>query len=108
VDGRLWPWGNELPTAEHCNFNRNVKTTTSVGKYSPKGDSPYGCVDMAGNVWEWTGSWYNKDSTRALRGGSWSLSDRLTRAAFRYYNDHDGGGDNVGFRVAELRSDPDS
>ncbi len=65
---RLFPWGNELPSINHCNFGKNVMTTsikarnfgdvirstTPVGEYSPNGDSPYGCVDMAGNVWEWT------------------------------------------------------
>jgi len=67
---RIFPWGNELPTINHCNFGKNVMTTsvksrnfgdvirstTPVGEYSPQGDSPYGCVDMAGNVWEWTRS----------------------------------------------------
>ena len=52
MDGRIWPWGNEPPTVGHLNFNGNVVDTTTVGSYSPKGDSPYGCVDMAGNVWE--------------------------------------------------------
>ena len=106
TDGRIWPWGNEPPTSEHCNFSMNVKDTTPVGKYSPRGDSPYGCVDMAGNVWEWTGSWYTEGSTRALRGGSWDDLDKNCRAAYRlggtpgdWYND-------VGFRVAELLSDP--
>ena len=45
TDGRIWPWGNEPPTTEHCNFGGNVGGTTPVGKYSPTGDSPYGCVD---------------------------------------------------------------
>jgi formylglycine-generating enzyme required for sulfatase activity len=83
TDGRIWPWGDETPTTDHCNFDDNVGDTTPVGKYSPKGDSPYGCADMAGNVWEWTGSWYTKDSTRALRGGSWNDYDLITRAAYR-------------------------
>jgi sulfatase modifying factor 1 len=38
TDGRLWPWGNEPPTAEHCNFNNNVGDTTPVGRYlAPRG-----------------------------------------------------------------------
>jgi formylglycine-generating enzyme required for sulfatase activity len=54
-DGRVYPWGNDLPTKELCNFNGNVGDTTSIGQY-PAGASPCGALDMAGNVWEWTGS----------------------------------------------------
>ena len=105
-DGRIWPWGDEPPTAEHCNSNLNVGEPTPVGNYSPKGDSPYGCVDMAGNVWEWTGSWYKKNVTRVLRGGAWYFLNQYTRAAFRYnFTPHYRGND-VGFRVVELLSDP--
>jgi len=56
VDGREYPWGNEAPDAKRCNFYNDVKGTTPVGQYSLQGDSPYGCVDLAGNVWEWTAS----------------------------------------------------
>ena len=70
TDGRRYPWGDDRPTKELCNFNQNVGGTTPVGKYSPQGDSPYGCVDMAGNVWEWTVSDYDKKH-KMLRGGSW-------------------------------------
>jgi formylglycine-generating enzyme required for sulfatase activity len=110
TDGRLWPWGNEPPTDKHCNFNMNVKGTTPTGKYSPKGDSPYGCADMAGNVWETTGSWYKKNSMRALRGGSWRDDDQFqdTRATRRGHEFPDSGSDYIGFRVAELLSHPDS
>jgi len=52
-DGRIYPWGNEEPDIHYCNFSTVNKDTTPVGQYSPLGDSPYGCVDMAGNVWEW-------------------------------------------------------
>ena len=78
ADGRVYPWGDDAPTPELCNFGRNEGGTTPVGQYSPQfhpelvegGDSPYGCVDMAGNVWEWTASDYDKTS-KVLRGGSW-------------------------------------
>jgi formylglycine-generating enzyme required for sulfatase activity len=107
-DGRIWPWGNEEPTNKHCNFGSNVGNTTPAGKYSPKGDSPYGCTDMAGNVWEWTGSWYEEGSTRALRGGSWYYNNQFSRAAHRDLNNPYYRNLNIGFRVAELLSDPDS
>ena len=58
TDGRIYPWGNQAADSSYCNFNMNEKDTTSAGKYSPKGDSLYGCTDMAGNVFEWTSSLY--------------------------------------------------
>ncbi|MCL4804679.1 MAG: SUMF1/EgtB/PvdO family nonheme iron enzyme [Anaerolineae bacterium] len=106
TDGRIWPWGSEPPTAEHCNFNGNVGSTTPVGAYSPKGDSPYGCVDMAGNVWEWMESWYIEGVSRALRGGSWFYGGRNTRAAYRGGGNPRSGLSDVGFRVVEHLSDP--
>lgn len=53
-----YPWGNTPPRNDVCNYGYNVGHITSVGQYSPQGDSPYGCADMAGNVWEWTQSLY--------------------------------------------------
>ena len=47
--------GEQKPTEKLCNFNMNVGDTTPVGSY-PDGKSPYGLLDMAGNVWEWTSS----------------------------------------------------
>ncbi|WP_374689623.1 formylglycine-generating enzyme family protein [Promineifilum sp.] len=93
TDGRLYPWGNEEPTAERCNFNKNVGDTTPVGKYSPKGDSPYGCADMAGNVWEWSASLYEQGKgLRVLKGGAYYTSDASSlRGAYRnrYNPDYD-------------------
>ena len=56
-DGRIYPWGNQAPDEKRCNFGTKVGDTTPVGKY-PDGASPCGALDMAGNVWEWTGSIY--------------------------------------------------
>ena len=108
TDGRIWPWGNSPPTTDHCNFGGNVGGTTPVGHYSPKGDSPYGCADMVGNVSEWTGSWYEVDKWRALRGGSWDGYVQYTRAAYRDINYPHNRNDYIGFRVVELLSDPGS
>ncbi len=83
-DARPYPWGDAVPDETLCNFNNNEKGTTPVGKYSPKGDSPYGCADMAGNVWEWTRSkWvdypYRSDDGRdhwRAKGFAWCVAGR--------------------------------
>ena len=103
---RIFPWGDNDQTKELCNFNLNVKDTTPVGRY-PKGASPYGLLDMAGNVWEWTSSLWgteagksdfgypyraddgreNQDAPdavlRTLRGGSWFYNVQDVRCAVR-------------------------
>jgi len=99
TDGRIYPWGDEPPDESLCNFSLNVGETTPVGRYSPRGDSPYGCADMAGNVWEWTRSIWREypydpedgredleagdEALRVLRGGSFSSSQRRVRCAYR-------------------------
>lgn len=60
TDGRQFPWGNERPNFGRANFANNVGETTPVDLY-PKGVSPYGCWDMAGNVPEWTRDSYAED-----------------------------------------------
>jgi formylglycine-generating enzyme required for sulfatase activity len=100
TDGRKYPWGDQPPTSELCNFGRKVGKTTPVGKYSPQGDSPYGCVDMSGNVWEWTVSDYSKE-TKVLHGGSWhSNVEGLLRAAARDFLNPDLRYSYFGFRCA--------
>jgi hypothetical protein len=84
-DKREYPWGNTFEVTRCNNLKLGLGTTTPVGIFLD-GASPYGCLDMAGNVWEWTCSKYaynydgseqkcvNKtdDGPRSLRGGSWS------------------------------------
>jgi formylglycine-generating enzyme required for sulfatase activity len=98
TDGREYPWGNIFDQNKCCTseVNRN-SGTTPVGSYSPKGDSPYGCADMAGNVWERTSSLYKpypfsiKNMTKkasdndliALRGGSWFFWKHYARVFHR-------------------------
>ncbi|MCU0485999.1 MAG: bifunctional serine/threonine-protein kinase/formylglycine-generating enzyme family protein [Anaerolineales bacterium] len=98
-DGRTYPWGNEEPDRTRANFNRNEKGTTTVGRYSPRRDSPYGCADMSGNVWEWTASKY--DANRyVLRGGSWYDVPNFLRVADRLDVDPTGRDYGIGFRCA--------
>ncbi|MBN1310493.1 MAG: SUMF1/EgtB/PvdO family nonheme iron enzyme [Anaerolineae bacterium] len=68
ADGRTYPWGSEEPTPEHLNFTwlpdefeaRPNYTTMPVGSY-PLGASPYGVLDLAGNVYEWVYDVYAPD-----------------------------------------------
>lgn len=104
TDGRLYPWGNQPPTATRANFDReweDEKTLHPVGSL-PGGDSPYGVKDMAGNAREWVSDWYDADYyqdapsrnppgpdkkgvVRSIRGGSWHspASDITTSARGR-------------------------
>jgi formylglycine-generating enzyme required for sulfatase activity len=101
-DGRAYPWGNQAPARELCNFNRNENGTTPVGKYSPRGDSPYGCVDMAGNVWEWTASDWVADGGKVLRGGGWSHPAENVRSTLPSPHHPDDRYDTDGFRCVSL------
>jgi len=57
TDGRKYPWGNDAPTCEQAQFSGCEGNTVAVGT-KPAGASPYGALDMAGNVWEWiSDSW---------------------------------------------------
>ncbi len=113
-DQRKYPWGNTEPTSLHCNYNSSH--TTQVGQYSPNGDSPYGCSDMAGNVYEWCSDWYNRDyytgspysnpqgpsagDSRVSRGGCYGSAENSLRCANRYDESPENGDGWTGFRCA--------
>ncbi len=100
-DGRIYPWGNKF-NKKHCNsIESSVRKTSVVSEY-PDGKSCYGCYDMAGNVWEWTSSYYdkNKDGEFVLRGGSWSDTNSKCRCAFSNFFVTLYSNGNVGFRCA--------
>ena len=79
-----WPDENREPDSKLLNYNSNVGQTTPVGSY-PEGATPEGLYDMAGNVWEWTDSWYDDSrSYRVFRGGGWYFSAEFCRSALRY------------------------
>jgi formylglycine-generating enzyme required for sulfatase activity len=106
-DGRTYPWGNQQPDDQLANFIDNVGQTTPVDRY-PAGASPYGVLDMAGNVWEWCVTDYRTGSNnisnvadyRVLRGGSWDDGPGLVRATFRSWYTPSLKWSGSGFRLA--------
>jgi len=129
TDGRTYPWGNEAPTGNllnvcdsNCplqwadgNTDDGHEFTAPVGSY-PAGASPYGALDMAGNVWEWVADWYGEEyyksapqsnppgpengNDRVLRGNSWSNGTSSVRAALRHNDPPADPNDERGFRCA--------
>jgi serine/threonine-protein kinase len=114
-DGRSYPWGSEAPNTQLLNYNDHIGDTTSAGSY-PRAASPYGALDMAGNVWEWVDDWYDPEYygnsppenppgpgsgvDRVMRGGSWHYNDPLIRTTYRGHIYPDYAGDSLGFRCA--------
>jgi len=127
TDGRIYPWGDEFDgtrlnycdrsceqTHKDTGADDGYALTAPVGSY-PSGASPYGALDMAGNVWEWVADWYDgryydrsparnpqgpaSGDFRVLRGGAFYAADEYVRCACRYRNDPLDRYRDVGFRV---------
>ncbi|MCP5104797.1 MAG: formylglycine-generating enzyme family protein, partial [bacterium] len=98
TDGLTYPWGNDFGK-NLCNSRElGLGRTSPVGIF-PGGESPYGCVDMAGNVWEWCADWFDgkyykispatnpqgpsSGSFCVIRGGGWGYVAHNCRAALR-------------------------
>ena len=106
TDGRSYPWGEGVD-CNLANYKECIGDTSPVGSY-PDGASPYGALDMAGNVWEWTSTIYEPSSHdandgreyRVLRGGAWAYDDFPVRSASRYWANPNGAYEVHGFRCA--------
>lgn len=108
TDGRAYPWGNDWDRSK-CQNSVDSKPgkTSPVTQYEGKGNSPFGVVDMAGNVWEWCLTEYesglndvNGINVRVLRGASWfDLNTGNIRCDYRLNWDPHDRGTNIGFRV---------
>lgn len=116
MDGRTFPWGEAPPDSTLAHFAQSVKNsgTCSVLEH-PHGASPYGVLDMAGNIWEWVSSLYQpypygaedgreetaSGAERVLRGGSFYSGDpRFLRCSTRSSSYPTRRRDHIGFRIA--------
>jgi formylglycine-generating enzyme required for sulfatase activity len=126
TDGRTYPWGNTFGGTlvnfcdTNCSFSNANKSfndgyadVAPVGSY-PSGQSPYGALDMAGNVGEWVSSLYQSypysaddgredlsaPGTRVLRGGSWLNSGSNVRSAYRLWSIPANSDFDLGFRCS--------
>ncbi|MBI2907237.1 MAG: SUMF1/EgtB/PvdO family nonheme iron enzyme [Chloroflexi bacterium] len=118
-DLRVFPWGDAPDPLKANYWETGIRSTSPVGAF-PGGASPYGCLDMSGNVWEWTRSLYDEypyplegddrrrredleapdTEPRVLRGGSFGYGEDVVRCACRRRGEPDDRYDLVGFRVA--------
>ena len=96
TDGRYYPWGNEADA-----LNANIRGKGDIYRYTnqggtiPENVSPYGVMDLAGNVWEWTENWYQPhpgnqyendlygEQFKVIKGGSWNSNLDLARGSVR-------------------------
>jgi formylglycine-generating enzyme required for sulfatase activity len=109
---RRYPWGDECQSG-WCNMQELGRNgTTSVYEFERTNHSPFGVVDMAGNVWEWTASWYkpypgslyeilhHRNPRRVVRGGAWQSHRQETRISCRGRYKPDTLRPYLGFRAA--------
>lgn len=101
TQGWIYPWGDEF-FAENCNCSESKTDGTRPVDAHPGGASPYGVMDMAGNVWEWTTELYEAGQDwKVLKGGAWDFKGfKDARCAARVYFDPTFRNGAIGFRCA--------
>jgi len=115
TDGRTYPWGNNWDVDKVNAKESGFRGTLIVGSF-PDGASPYGVMDMAGNVAEWTSDWFQPypgypggdgaaqyfgEKYRVIRGGGWFSDQELVRTTERSASSVELANDDVGFRCAK-------
>lgn len=110
TDGRVYPYGNEFDAAKGNTRETGIAKTSAVAMF-PDGASPYGVLDMSGNVWEWCLTDYKNlapevqaenlrtSRSRVLRGGSWAINLDSARAASHSSLNPNYSDDDIGFRL---------
>jgi len=120
TDGREWPWGEDWDDKKANSRVSNNEGTTSVRAY-PQGASPYGLLDMAGNVWNWCNDWFEpqyyskspeknpqgpaEGQARVARGGAWTNYPHYLRTTTRYRVFPDNYDHSKGFRCVISEKD---
>ena len=115
TDGLIWPWSSNWEDGRANTSDGGAGSVVAVGNY-PASASPYGIMDMTGNVWEWVADWYDplwysnsplrnpggppQGAGRVLRGGSFKNPPWEVRAAHRHSGGPDGYAPDHGFRCA--------
>jgi len=115
TDGRTYPWGEDDPNPSLLNYDNNIGGPLPVDSY-PLGTSPYGVLNMAGNVREWVNDWYNRSyyfrtvfinphgpmsgESKSLRGGAFDDSGRQVTVYNRFNHLPYSAGNDRGFRCA--------
>jgi formylglycine-generating enzyme required for sulfatase activity len=113
TDGRKYPWGDEKPNSKLLNYQDNIGAPLPVDRY-PSGASPYGVLNMAGNVREWVADWYDNKAyqedyylnplglkigtEKSLRGGHFSDSWQQVYTYNRFSHEPESAGLARGFR----------
>lgn len=103
TEKRIYVWGNEWRATSANTEEFGAKTTTPVTTFEQVNKSPYGVVDMLGNVWEWTTSRYKKydnDTRLVVRGGSWINDHRLAHISTKGRYEPGTKRPYLGFRIA--------
>ena len=117
-ENRVYPWDDRKDISRLANVANRQKTTTPVGTY-PAGASPFGVLDMGGNVREWVQDWFAPSyilqppydnplgpasgKLRVLKGASWHDSEKSSIIEARFAHLPESAGNNRGFRCAYSR-----